>query len=104
MVVHACNHNTRETGAGGSLYDFKLSLTYTMSSRLAKATQEDLVSKYQTITTTITKEWVPQHPVLKMQLDTGTAAQTGVVSLETLLVRNRGIMGDCPAVALGAGG
>lgn len=81
-------------------------MTYTMSSRLAKATQEDLVSKYQTIATitTTTTEWVPQHPVLKMQLDTGPAAQTGVVSLETLLERNRGIMGDCPEVALGAGG
>ena len=43
VVAHTFNHSTEQVG----LSEFKASLTYTMSSRIARATQRDSVSEHK---------------------------------------------------------
>jgi hypothetical protein len=45
VVVHAFNPSTREAEAGG--FEFEVSLVYKVSSRTARATQRNPVSKNQ---------------------------------------------------------
>jgi hypothetical protein len=47
VVVHAFNPSTQEAEAGGSL-EFEASLVYRVSSRTARATQRNPVSKNKT--------------------------------------------------------
>jgi hypothetical protein len=46
--VHFCNPSIREAEAGGSLSQSKASLVYRVSSRTARATQRNPVSKNKT--------------------------------------------------------
>jgi hypothetical protein len=58
MAVHAFNPNTWEAEAGGSL-EFEASLVYRVSSRTARATQRNPVSKKKKSTGEhLGEEWV----------------------------------------------
>ena len=45
MVAHAFNPSTQEAEAGGCLFNIEATLIYIVSSRVAKATQREHVSR-----------------------------------------------------------